>query len=130
MILLLKTAMFCDVEFCHVSLAECFATFHLVLLQAIKCQIFTDFFFRFSNHRRARPRCILTTFSQLRVLGCAMAASNLSRSAEDRNDRAALLAPDLERKAEELKHQLQTTVQSDIWIGLGSDFVGQINIDV
>lgn len=61
-----------------------------------------------------RPRCILTTFSQLRVLGCAMAASNLSRSAEDRNDRAALLAPDLERKAEELKHQLQTTVQSEI----------------
>jgi len=59
-----------------------------------------------------------------------MAASNLSRSAEDRNDRAALLAPDLERKAEELKHQLQTTVQSDIWIGLGSDFVGQINVDV
>lgn len=43
-----------------------------------------------------------------------MAASNLSRSAEDRNDRAALLAPDLERKAEELKHQLQTTVQSEI----------------
>ena len=59
-------------------------------------------------------------------LGCAMAADrNSSRSAEDRSDRAALLAPDLERKAEELKHQLQTTVQSDIWIGLGADLVGQ-----
>ena len=54
-------------------------------------------------------------FSPLPRLPCAMAASNFSRWAEDRNDRAALL--DVERKAEEFKHQLQTTVQSDLWMG-------------